>query len=101
METCLLVLVRHFTLEFPWATAESTSMAHSIGMLAGQQDEEPSVDSAMSAAFSPRWLLLRQNLFDQLEYRRQVLVLRSGQIEIFLAFFKTVVGIAVVFWNID
>ena len=45
--------------------------------------------------------LLRQNLFDQLEYRRQVLVLRSGQIEIFLAFFQAVVGIDVVFWNID
>src|SRR4030095_12130340 len=45
--------------------------------------------------------LLRQNLFDQLEYRRQVLVLRSGQIEIFLAFFQAVVGIDFVFWNID
>jgi hypothetical protein len=45
--------------------------------------------------------LLRQNLFDQLEYRRHVLVLRSGQIEIFLAFFQAVVGIDVVFWNID
>jgi len=41
--------------------------------------------------------LLRQNLFDQLEYRRQVLVLRSGQIEIFLAFFNVVVGIDFVF----
>ena len=101
METCFLVLERHFTVEFPCATAESTSMAHNIGMLAGQQDEEPSVDSALSAAFSPRWLLLRQNLFDQLEYRCQVLVLRSGQIEIFLAFFQAVVGIDVVFWNID
>src|SRR5215470_16752697 len=90
-----------FTVEFPCATAESTSLAHNIGMLAGQQDEEPSVDSALSAAFSPRWLLLPQNLFDQLEYRRQVLVLRSGQIEIFLAFFQAVVGIDVVFWNID
>src|SRR5262249_20829274 len=83
------------------ATAESTSLAHNIGMLSGQQDEEPSDDSALSAAFSPRWLLLRQNLFDQLEYRRQVLVLRSGQIEIFLAFFQAVVRIDVVFWNID
>src|SRR6266542_3411761 len=44
---------------------------------------------------------LRQNLFDQLEYRRQVLVLRFGQIEIFLAFFQAVVGIDFVFWNID
>src|SRR4030095_5543544 len=45
--------------------------------------------------------LLRQNLFDQLEYTRQVLVLRSGQIEIFLAFFQAVVGIDFVLWNID
>ena len=45
--------------------------------------------------------LLRQNFFDQLEYRRQVLVLGSGEIEIFLAFFQAVVGIDVVFWNID
>ena len=45
--------------------------------------------------------LLRQNFFDQLEYRRQVLVLRSGQIEIFLAFFQAVVGIDFVFRNID
>src|SRR6266566_1354977 len=45
--------------------------------------------------------LLRQNLFDQLEYRRQVLVLRSSQIEIFLAFLQAVVGIDFIFWNID
>ena len=45
--------------------------------------------------------LLRQNVFDQLEYRRQVLVLRFGQIEIFLAVFKAIVRIDFVFGNID
>jgi hypothetical protein len=43
---------RPFTVEFPCATAESASMAHNIGMLAGQQDGERSVDLALSTAFS-------------------------------------------------
>ena len=51
METCFLILERHFAVESPCSTAASTSMAHNIAMLAGQQSEQRSVDPALSAAF--------------------------------------------------
>src|SRR5262249_1022281 len=92
---------RHFTVEFSCPTGRLLLWRITSACWRGQHSRERNVDSALSAAFSPRWLLLRQNLFDQLEYPRPVLLLPSGQIQIFLAFFRAVVGIDAVFWNID